>query len=97
MKINTDEQLFRGYQDAVNMGDIIVVDKDGNETTRTGLLKALQLNDKQKELLKKFSEGCKALKEANMVLGYDNEESSLFCYNKVDNIDKEYYKEDGMI
>lgn len=97
MKINTDEQLFRGYQDAVNMGDIIVVDKDGNETTRTGLLKALQLNDKQKELLKKFSEAAKALKEANMVLGYDNEESSLFCYNKVDNIDKEYYKEDGMI
>lgn len=92
MKINTDEQLFRGYQDAVNMGDIIVVDKDGNETTRTGLLKALQLNDKQKELLKKFSEAAKALKEANVVLGYDNEESELFCYNKVDNIVKEYYK-----
>lgn len=97
MKINIDGQLFKDYQDAVNMGDIIVVDKDGNETTRTGLLKALQLNDTQKELLKKFSEAAKALKEANVVLGFDNEESEFFCYNKVDNIVKEYYKHDGMI
>lgn len=97
MKINIDGQLFKNYKDAVNMGDIVVVDKEGNETIRTGLLKALQLNDTQKELLKKFSEAAKALKEANVVLGFDNEESEFFCYNKVDNIVKEYYEHDGMI
>lgn len=97
MKINIDGQLFKCYQDAVNMGDIIVVDKDGNETTRTGLLKALQLNDEQKELLQKFAEAAKALQDANIVLGYDNEECELFCYNKVDNVDKECYECDEMI
>lgn len=55
------------------------------------------MNDKQKELLKKFSEAAKALEEANVVLGYDNEGSELFCYNKVDNIVKEYYECDELM
>lgn len=92
-KLGFEQKLYASREEALMMNDYIVIDKDGNESVRTGVLKAIQLSEEQKTLIEKFKVLYEKLESANIAIGYDNENSCLFAFNKPSrDVSYEYYE-----
>lgn len=94
--IDEEMPLYSSYEEAIQFNDIIIVDKDGNEIIRRGLLRSIQLDSKQKSALKKFEEAARELRSLGVELGYSSEGDCLICHNKVDT-ERETYKSEGYL
>lgn len=86
-QIQEDVKLYQSREEAIYMNDIVVVDKDGNEKSRTGFRKALKLNEEQMEAVMKFEEAWKTLNELNVNVIINSDTYETFCCNKVDNVE----------
>lgn len=80
-------RLYQSREEAIYMNDTVIVDKDGNEKVRTGLGKALKLNEEQMAAVKKFEEAWSALGKLGVDVFINTDTYEVFCSNKVENVD----------
>lgn len=93
--LDEEMSLYSSREDAVNMNDVVVIDKDGNEQTRVGFHKALRLSDEQKSAIEKFKESWKMLEDLKVEIVFNENTYEVFFSNKVDDVETSRYHEEG--
>lgn len=88
-------RLYQSREEAIYMNDTVIVDKDGNEKVRTGLGKALKLNEEQMAAVKKFEEAWGALGKLGVNVFINTDTYEVSCANHVDNVDFDWGCSDG--
>lgn len=97
MRHSLKTTLYPNRQTAIEMNDIIVVDKDGKETVRQGLGKRIALNEKQLAARKAFEKAFEELAETGVRIGYDYENDCLFAINHVEGADYDCCESNGYV
>ena len=93
--IDKELNVYDSKEDVINIYDIVIIDKDGNERIREGLSTKLKLNEKQMEAVKTLEEAWKALKDLNVGVMFNTENYDLLCCNKPSNVETVWCYEEG--
>lgn len=93
--LDEEMTIYSSREDAVNMNDVVVIDKDGNEQTRVGFHKALRLSDEQKSAIEKFKESWKMLKDLKVDIVFNENTYEVFFSNEINDVETSRYCENG--
>lgn len=72
---------YESREKAFEMNDYVVKEADGSTHVVRSVIKAMQLDDEQKEVLAEFMRARKKLSEHKINIMYDNDDETMYAYN----------------
>lgn len=77
-----DVTIYKSREYSVAMNELVIVDKDGNETRQVGAGKRISLTLEQQKLMNEFVKAGRALADAGVQLIIESSSSVIKAYNK---------------